>query len=435
MSRVLIVSPEYASHYYPLSAIGAVLVARGYEVVVATGKGLSHDVDADGMSHVNLKLGPGSNSGILRLADQSQAEENQLSQFFEATRRGMIPTLMHQAKHRLNDLLWEPERVRRVLASILQVVRPNVIVVDHLAFGATAALRSLNAPFLSFHPGHPSAIALDVPYGMVGRIPSPFRVSDDELRSLEQAARDVVDRFTVAYNEAIHDAPEVANPFNAPGPLGLIANYPKSLGRGYLLPRSTELIGSSVRQVRPVPVRSPQSGVSRILVSLGTFFSARSDILRTLVAAFRDEPVEVLLAHGTTHPEELGAIPDHWTIAPFLPQPALLESCDLVVTHGGNNTVTESLAAGVPMLVGPLSTDQFSAAADLELAALGAVFDPNNDSATAIADKAREVLSGEAAANAAEIGQSLRSRPGRVTAADIVEEAIELDRLPFPRAG
>ena len=61
MSRILIVSPEYASHYYPLSAIGSVLARRGHEVVVATGRSLSHAVDADGMSHVSLNLGPGSN--------------------------------------------------------------------------------------------------------------------------------------------------------------------------------------------------------------------------------------------------------------------------------------------------------------------------------------------------------------------------------------
>ncbi len=435
MSRVLIISPEYASHYYPLSAIGSVLAGRGHEVVVATGGGLSHEVDADGMSHVTLRLGPGSNTGMMRLSDQSPSEKAQMSEFFEATRRGMIPTLMHQAEHRLNDLLWEPERVRLAIASILDVVRPNAIVVDHLAFGATAALRSLNAPFLSFHPGHPSAISSDVPYGMVGRIPSPFQVSQDELVSLEQVAQEVVSRFTGEYNAATGDGPSVANPFNAPGPLGLIANYPKALANGSRLPEATMFIGSSVRHVEAVSVRQRQADMPRILVSLGTFFSARTDLLRMLVAAFRDEPVEVLLAHGVTAPTDLGPIPEHWTIAPFLPQPALLASCDLVVTHGGNNTVTEALTAGLPMLVGPLSTDQFSAAADIEAAALGEVFDPNHEPPSLIADKAREILSGDAVANAAAVGRSLRSRPGRVVASDIIEEVIEIDLLSYPRAG
>jgi zeaxanthin glucosyltransferase len=112
-----------------------------------------------------------------------------------------------------------------------------------------------------------------------------------------------------------------------------------------------------------------------------------------------------------------------------LPQVAALEVCDLVVCHGGNNTVTEALTAGLPVLGAPFSTDQFAGAEDLRLAGLGDAIDPAATTAEEIAAALASLLDGDAAHRAAVLGTDLRRSPGAGLAADVVETAAAAPAL------
>jgi UDP:flavonoid glycosyltransferase YjiC (YdhE family) len=99
-----------------------------------------------------------------------------------------------------------------------------------------------------------------------------------------------------------------------------------------------------------------------------------------------------------------------------LPQTALLARAALAVTHGGNNSVTEALTCGVPMLVLPFSTDQFAGAAALERHGAGTALDPNAASAPDVIDAVRDLLTGRAPEVAADLGMRLRATPGAALA-------------------
>jgi UDP:flavonoid glycosyltransferase YjiC (YdhE family) len=101
-----------------------------------------------------------------------------------------------------------------------------------------------------------------------------------------------------------------------------------------------------------------------------------------------------VVASGVTPRSALGAIPPDSHVSSYLPQPEVLRSCDLAICHGGNNTVTEALWAGVALLVCPFSTDQFAGAEDVRRAGLGDVFGPNAAAPEEIADRALRVLTG-----------------------------------------
>ncbi|WP_243216560.1 glycosyltransferase [Frigoribacterium faeni] len=108
-------------------------------------------------------------------------------------------------------------------------------------------------------------------------------------------------------------------------------------------------------------------------MSFGSFLSVRSDVLGRVAGALRTLGVRAAIALGSGAREDLGEIPSDWLVREFLPQVRLLGAASAAVTHGGNNSVTEAMTAGVPLVVLPFSTDQFAGAAALERTGFGAV--------------------------------------------------------------
>ena len=83
---LLVVSPDYASHLFPLLALAGAWAADGERVVVATGSAVAPHVARAGFERVELALGRGSNAGTARPGDQPTGEAENLRAFFAATR-------------------------------------------------------------------------------------------------------------------------------------------------------------------------------------------------------------------------------------------------------------------------------------------------------------------------------------------------------------
>ena len=386
---LLVVSPDYASHLYPLATLATAWAERGERVVVATGPATDAIVRGFGFERVHLQLGRGSNPGVIRAEEQPTGEDDALRGFFDATRRGALETLEFQARARRDDLLWAPVEVGRAVLDVVDRVRPDAIIVDHLAFSARLALTAGGVPHGDVVLGHPTALPVgDEVYGCPPAFPQAFDVDPGRLATLRSLCEDVRDAFTREWNVAartLTTAPaEVEDAFAVTGDL-LLLNYPGELhdpARTSLLPEH-RFLGSAVRAEPPdeqVGQWLASGDKPVVYVSLGSFLSVRGDVLARVAEALRGLDVRVALAHGSTPASELGELPAGWLVREVLPQVTLLESAALAVTHGGNNSVTESLTAGVPMLVLPLSTDQFAGAAALESAAMATVLAPNTAS-------------------------------------------------------
>jgi hypothetical protein len=83
-------------------------------------------------------------------------------------------------------------------------------------------------------------------------------------------------------------------------------------------------------------------------------------------------------------PEELGPVPANAVVAEFVPQPAILERADLLVSHSGSGTMLGGLVHGVPQVAVPRGTDQPQNAAPLARAGAGVVVAPEDYAVTPI---------------------------------------------------
>ena len=127
-------------------------------------------------------------------------------------------------------------------------------------------------------------------------------------------------------------------------------------------------LDSCVRSVDE-PFELPPGDGALVYVSLGSLGSADVELMNRLVAALADTPHRYVVSKGPQH-ESIELAPN-MTGAEFLPQPAILPLADLVITHGGNNTVTESIHFGKPMVVLPLFWDQHDNAQRVEEVGFG----------------------------------------------------------------
>lgn len=399
---LLVISPDYASHATPLLAIAGAWARRGRRVVVATGRAVEPLVRTAGFEHVELRMSSGSNPGIAARGGAVPTDARAFGDFIRATRHGMLATLRYQAETRRSDLLWQPADVARRTMTIVERVRPEAILVDHVAIAASLGLRALGIPYGDVVLGHPTALPVgEEVYGVPSAWPVALAADPAalaELRSLALAVSERLSRTCDAVLRSLSPASgPVGDPFAAHGDMTLFA-YPAELHpepRTALLPEHA-FLGSAVRHEVPdedvATWLAGAAGRPVVVVSFGTFLSARDDVLARVAAVLRRMDVRVALAIGATPREAFGPLPADWLVRPSLPQVALLRAAHLLISHAGNNSVTEALTYGVPVLAMPFSTDQFDGAAAIERHLAGIALDPNATSRPLIAGSIRGLL-------------------------------------------
>jgi MGT family glycosyltransferase len=157
-----------------------------------------------------------------------------------------------------------------------------------------------------------------------------------------------------------------------------------------------------------------------VYLSLGSLGSADVDLMRRLIGMLAESPYRVIVSKGPQH--ELLTLADNMAGAEFLPQTRILPEVDLVITHGGNNTVTECMRFGKPMVLLPLFWDQYDNAQRVDERGFGVrlpTYGVEKEELTAAIDR----LLGDRglADRLAAASRRLAAKPGTERAADLIE--------------
>jgi MGT family glycosyltransferase len=168
---------------------------------------------------------------------------------------------------------------------------------------------------------------------------------------------------------------------------------------------------------------SPPGDDERPLVylSLGSLGSADVELMQRLIDTLAGcDETRAIVSLGPQH--ELLSLPAHMDGAEYLPQTAILPHADVVITHGGNNTVTECMHFGCPMIVLPLFWDQYDNAQRVHELGYGRRLDTYGHEQAELVATLRGLLSDrELCERMGAVSARLQREPGTVRAADAIE--------------
>ena len=160
-----------------------------------------------------------------------------------------------------------------------------------------------------------------------------------------------------------------------------------------------------------------------IYISMGTVINNRIDFYSKCIDALKNLNVDVIISCGNAiNRDELGALPDHIQVYPYVDQLDVLAKSDAFITHCGMNSVSESLYMAAPMVLYPQTSEQYAVAR--RVTEIGAGIMLKDDSSEGIRAAIQEILNNKAYGNAAaECSADFRACPGTVGAAKFIENA------------
>lgn len=158
----------------------------------------------------------------------------------------------------------------------------------------------------------------------------------------------------------------------------------------YVGPRSSDKI---IYSKENFPFELLKSNTPKIYVSLGTVFNNKPKVFKKILCGLEKMDFQVIVSAGGAYENLINyGFDDNILIFKSVPQLEILKKVDLVISHGGNNTINETLAAGKPIIAMPIGGEQGDNASKIEYLKVGKRINVWNFSMKEILEKVKMVL-------------------------------------------
>jgi MGT family glycosyltransferase len=164
-----------------------------------------------------------------------------------------------------------------------------------------------------------------------------------------------------------------------------------------------------------------------VYISLGTVIKGATSFFQNCLEAFRHENVDVIISVGEKFDSrKLRNIPSNIYVYNSVPQLEVLKIADVFVTHGGMNSVSESLVSGTPMIVIPFSSDQPINAQCTEKLGVGKRLEYSDANVDSIKEYVLSVLmDANMKDNISKVRELIKQAPGNKGGAEAIMEYYE----------
>jgi UDP:flavonoid glycosyltransferase YjiC (YdhE family) len=172
-----------------------------------------------------------------------------------------------------------------------------------------------------------------------------------------------------------------------------------------------------------IPEKLRNKSGKLIYLSMGSMGGADVNLMKRLVSILSKSKHRFIVSKGPLHDEY--ELADNMWGEKTVPQIKVLSVVDLVITHGGNNTFTETFFFGKPMIVMPLFGDQYDNAQRIEEKGFGIRLNPYDFEENVLLESIEKLLNDEKLSLKLEkISERIQSSKSISKVAELIENLV-----------